>query len=133
MIGNGIDVDTMVQKSLSKGSSARRHSIRARGARCSRSPCCGLRIRVGWPWPLDRLAFHRSHRHITTMPRRPTPPAKKPTATKVRNWRVAIMRARGQPLGTVAAVDRAAAEAEAVKAFGLNEDQRKRLFILERE
>ena len=59
-------------------------------------------------------------------------PRKKPTAAKLRNWRVAIMRARGQPLGTVAAPDRAAAEAEAVKAFDLSEDQRKRLMVWER-
>jgi hypothetical protein len=35
--------------------------------------------------------------------------------------------------GTVAAPDRAAADNEAVKAFDLSEDQRKRLLILERE
>jgi hypothetical protein len=35
-------------------------------------------------------------------------------------------------LGTVAATDRTAAEAEAVRAFGLSEDQRKRLLIVER-
>jgi hypothetical protein len=60
-------------------------------------------------------------------------PKKKATAAKLRNWRVAIMRARGERLGTVAAQDRESAEAEAVKAFGLSEDQRKRLLILERE
>jgi hypothetical protein len=54
------------------------------------------------------------------MPRRPTPP-KKSTAAKLRNWRVAIMRSRAQQIGTVAAPDRAAAEAEAVKAFDLSE------------
>jgi hypothetical protein len=43
------------------------------------------------------------------------------------------MRSRAQQIGTVAAPDRAAAEAEAVKAFGLDEDQRRRLMILERE
>jgi hypothetical protein len=37
------------------------------------------------------------------------------------------MRSRAQQIGTVAAPDRAAAEAEAVKAFGLDEDQRRRL------
>jgi hypothetical protein len=40
---------------------------------------------------------------------------KNPTAAKLRN----------QQIGTVAAPDRQAAEAEAVKAFGLDEDQRK--------
>jgi len=47
-------------------------------------------------------------------------PKKKATAAKLRNWRVAIMRARGQPLGTVAAPDCVAAEAVAVKAFDLS-------------
>jgi hypothetical protein len=69
-------------------------------------------------------AAHR--RHIYGVPQRPTPP-KKPTAAKLRNWRVAIMRSRAHNLGTVEAPDAKAAEAEAVKAFGLDEDQRKRL------
>jgi hypothetical protein len=60
-------------------------------------------------------------------------PKKKPTAAKLRNWRIAIMCARAHGLGTVAAPDRQSAEPEAVKAFGLSEDQRKRLLILERE
>jgi hypothetical protein len=58
-------------------------------------------------------------------------PRKKTAAAKLRNWRVSIMRARGQALGTVAAPDQESAEAEAVRAFGLSEDQRKRLLILE--
>jgi hypothetical protein len=62
----------------------------------------------------------------------PRPP-KKPTSAKLRNWRVAIMRSRAQQIGTVAASDRQAAEVEAVRAFGLSEEQRRRLLILERE
>jgi hypothetical protein len=62
----------------------------------------------------------------------PRPP-KKPTAAKLRNWRVAIMRSRAKPIGTVKAPDRAAAEAEAVRLYSLDEDQRRRLLILERE
>jgi hypothetical protein len=65
------------------------------------------------------------------MPQRPTPP-KKPTAAKLRNWRVAIMRSRAKPIGTVQALDRAAAEAEAIRLYGLDEDQRKRLMVWER-
>jgi hypothetical protein len=42
------------------------------------------------------------------------------------------MRARAHGLGIVAAPDHKSAEAEAVKAFGLTEDQRKRLLIMER-
>jgi hypothetical protein len=57
------------------------------------------------------------------MPQRPTPP-NKPTATKLRNWRVAIMRSRARAIGTVQATDRAAAEAEAIRLYGLDDDQR---------
>jgi hypothetical protein len=39
------------------------------------------------------------------------------------------MRSRAHQLGTVEASDQKAAEAEAVKAFGLSEDQRKRLIF----
>jgi hypothetical protein len=60
------------------------------------------------------------------------PPKKKPTAAKLRNWRVAIMRARAHNLGTIEAPDQKAAEAEAVKLFSLTEEQRKRLMIWER-
>ena len=60
-------------------------------------------------------------------------PKKRPTAAKLRNWRVSIMRARGQHLGTVAAPDRQTAESKALEAFGLSEDQRKRLSVWERE
>lgn len=58
-------------------------------------------------------------------------PKKKPAA-KLRNWRVAIMRSRAKAIGTVQAPDRAAAETEAIRLYGLNEDQRRRLLILER-
>jgi hypothetical protein len=61
------------------------------------------------------------------------PPKKKPVGTKLRNWRVAIMRQRAHNLGSIQAPDAKAAEAEAVKLFGLSEDQRKRLLILERD
>jgi hypothetical protein len=57
---------------------------------------------------------------------------KKPTAAKLQSWRVSIMRARAQGLGTVAASDRQSPEAEAVRAFGRTEDQRKRLFERQR-
>jgi hypothetical protein len=43
------------------------------------------------------------------------------------------MRSRAQHLGTIEAPDAKAAEAQAVKLFGLGEEQRKRLLILERE
>ena len=58
----------------------------------------------------------------------PRPP-KKPTAT-LRSWRVVIMRASAQGVGTVAAPDQKSAEEEAIRVFGLSEDQRKGLLIL---
>jgi len=64
--------------------------------------------------------------------KKPQPP-RKAVGAKLRSWRVAIMRARAQNLGTVKAPDRKAAEAEAVRAFGLDEERRKRLLILERD
>jgi hypothetical protein len=60
-------------------------------------------------------------------------PRKKPGATKLKRWRISIMRARGQHIGTVEAESREAAEASAVKTFNLTEEQRRRLAILERE
>jgi hypothetical protein len=44
---------------------------------------------------------------------------------------VAIIRKRGEYLGTVEAVDKEAAEAAAVKAFDLTDEQRKRLVVQE--
>ena len=43
------------------------------------------------------------------------------------------MRSRAHNLGSIEAPDAKAAETEAVKLFGLSEEQRKRLLILERE
>jgi hypothetical protein len=61
------------------------------------------------------------------------PPKKKSVGAKLRNSRVAIMRARAHNLGTIDAPDPKAAENEAVKLFGLTEEQRKRLSIWERD
>jgi hypothetical protein len=57
---------------------------------------------------------------------------KKPTAAKLRSWRVIIMRSKGEYLGSVEAADREKAEAVAIKLFDLDRDQRGRLLILER-
>ena len=59
-------------------------------------------------------------------------PKKKATATKLRSWRVIIIRSRGEYLGSVEAPDRERAEAVAIKLFELDQDQRCRLLILER-
>jgi hypothetical protein len=53
----------------------------------------------------------------------------RPAAAKLRSWRVVLIRAKGEHLGTVAAPDRERAEAVAVKEFGL--DKRGRLLIRE--
>jgi hypothetical protein len=56
----------------------------------------------------------------------------KPSVAKLRNWRVLIMRSKGEYLGSVEAADRAKAEAVAIKQFHLHQDLRGRLLILER-
>jgi hypothetical protein len=60
-------------------------------------------------------------------------PKQKLTGGKLKRWRVSILRSRAHNLGTIEAADAKAAEAEAVKLFGLTEEQRKRLSIWERE
>ena len=64
-----------------------------------------------------------------TIVRRP----KKKTATKLRSWRVVTMRSRGELLGYVEALDRERAEAVAIKQFDLDQDQRRRPLIRERQ
>ena len=56
-----------------------------------------------------------------------------PTASKLRNWRVAIIRNRVQFLGFVEAPDRQAAETAAAKQFNISEEQRTRLVVQERD
>jgi hypothetical protein len=61
------------------------------------------------------------------------PSSKKPPKETLRSWRVSLLRSRAIPLGTVKAPDARAAEAAAVKQFGLDEEQRKRLAVREEE
>jgi hypothetical protein len=49
-----------------------------------------------------------------------------------RSWRVVLIRAKGEHIGTDEAPDRERAEAVAVKLFQLDRDQRSRLLIRER-
>jgi hypothetical protein len=49
---------------------------------------------------------------------------RKPTAHKLRSWRVTIMRSKGEYLRSVEAPDRERAEAVAIKQFALDDDQR---------
>jgi hypothetical protein len=57
---------------------------------------------------------------------------KKPVATKLRSWRVIIIRSKGEYLGSVEAPDRERAETVAIKLFDLDQDQRRRLLVRER-
>jgi hypothetical protein len=54
-------------------------------------------------------------------------------AEKLRSWRVSILRQRAKHLGDVEAPDQKAAEAEAVKEFNLDDEQRRRLVVQERD
>jgi len=56
----------------------------------------------------------------------------KATATKLRSWRVSLIRKKGQFLGTVEAPNEKAAEAAGVAEFDLSDDQRRRLVVQER-
>ena len=57
---------------------------------------------------------------------------RKSAAQKLRSWRVSLIRKHGQILGDVEAPSREVAEAAAVSAFSLTEEQRKRLVVQER-
>jgi hypothetical protein len=50
----------------------------------------------------------------------------------LREWRVTLIRYRGEFLGNVKAISREAAESEAAKLFGLSEFHRRRLLLEER-
>ena len=52
-------------------------------------------------------------------------------AAALKTWRASVIRQRVGRLGRVWAADRAIAEAVAVKEFGLDDEQRKRLLIEE--
>jgi hypothetical protein len=74
--------------------------------------------------------FARRRGYPTGMPpKQIRPPSKKPTAGKLRSWRVSILRGRAQPLGTVEARDERAAEVAAAAQFGLSHEQRRRLVV----
>jgi hypothetical protein len=56
----------------------------------------------------------------------------KKSALPLRKWRVSLIRKHGQVLGDVEAPSREVAEAAAVSAFSLTQEQRKRLVVQER-
>jgi hypothetical protein len=61
----------------------------------------------------------------------PSPSRRK--AAKLRAWRVSILRARAQYIGDVRAPDENSAEAAAVTEFKLDQEQRRRLVVRERD
>jgi hypothetical protein len=60
-------------------------------------------------------------------------PKKKPTAEKLRPWRVALMRSRTHYLGVVYAADEKSSEAAAVAEFKIGDEQRRRLVVREQD
>jgi hypothetical protein len=57
----------------------------------------------------------------------------RPATAKLRSWAVTIIRSKGQYLGSVEAPDRERPESVAIKQFDLDQDQRRRLLIRERQ
>jgi hypothetical protein len=55
------------------------------------------------------------------------------TAEKLKWWRVAVLRGRAKYLGDMQAPDARAAEAAAITEFNLDDEQRKRLVVQERD
>jgi hypothetical protein len=60
-------------------------------------------------------------------------PTFKKKPTKLRAWRVSLLRQHAHYLGTVEAPDERAAEAATVTQFDLDEEQRKRLAVQEQD
>jgi hypothetical protein len=73
-------------------------------------------------WSLDDYSMD--------MPSAKKPPREtlKPVA-KLKRWHASLLRQRALPLGVVEAPDKKAAEAAAVKKFGLDDEQRMRLAV----
>jgi len=69
---------------------------------------------------------------MSLRPRTRKPADTNPPAAASRSWRASLIRKHGQVLGTVEAPTREAAEAAAVRAFGLTAEQRHRLVVQER-
>jgi hypothetical protein len=82
----------------------------------------------------SEFAFPTGRPYLSAMP---TPlkkiRPKKPTAAKPRAWRVKILRNRSQYISDVQAANEKAAEAAAIGQFNLDDEQRKRLVVRERD
>lgn len=61
------------------------------------------------------------------------PVSRKRATTKLRRWRVSIIRKRGEYLGAVEGRDREAVEAAAINQFQLSDGQRRRLAVREQD
>jgi hypothetical protein len=67
------------------------------------------------------------------MPPRPrSPSSDNPKAAASRSWRASLIRKRARVLGDVKASSREEAEAEAIRKFDLDDEQRRRLVVQER-
>ena len=66
-------------------------------------------------------------------PKKPRPPQEPATAAKLRSWRVTILRNRAKEIGIVQAPNAKAAEAAAIAEFKLDDEQRRRLVVQERD
>jgi hypothetical protein len=75
------------------------------------------------------IRLHRPRTYMRCMPR----PPKRSAANKLHSWRVAILRQRAKHLGDVQAPDQKAAEAAAIAEFNLDDEQRRRLVVQERD
>jgi hypothetical protein len=76
----------------------------------------------------DRLDSGSGRHYPAGMPSR----ARIQSPAKTKRWRVSIIRKRGEVLGHVEAPTRETAERTAVKAFDLDDEQRKRMVVQER-
>jgi hypothetical protein len=95
---------------------------------CGRSSICYH------PRRQQRLAVWLLSHYLLGMPSAPRKsPSKRPTAAKLRSWRVSVLRTQMQYRGDVQAPDQRSAEAEAVRQFKLSDDERKRLVLQERD
>jgi hypothetical protein len=72
---------------------------------------------------------------VSPAPKKPRPPQKPATAAKLRTWRVTILRQRAKEIGIVQAPNAkaAAAVAIAIADFKLDDEQRRRLVVQERD
>ena len=107
---------------LVKEKAAARYSLQGRGSGLPRN-----RDQRRYKDALPPLLWRGCSHYLSVM----RAPKKKPTAAKLRNWRVSIMRHRAEYLGTVAAANAEAAEALAAETFKLDGERRKRLAIRE--